>query len=93
VQGENEIKYTKKMELTVKMELAGTKIKDNHAVFEGSPHRAGMDEDMSLAGITVVIALASLIGLWGLTCLASGLLKSDGIIGLGLSWISAVFGF
>lgn len=73
--------------------LAGTKTEQEHPAFEVSSHRADMGDDMNLAGITVVIILASLIGLWGLSCLASGLLKGGGILGLGAGWISAVFGF
>lgn len=73
--------------------IAGTKVKNNQAALSGHHHRAAMGDDMSLAGMTVVITLASLIGLWGLACLASGLAKGGGIVGLGLSWISAVFGF
>ncbi len=75
------------------LDFAGTKAKHDQAALDSNSHRADTGDDMSLAGITVVIALASLIGLWGLTCLASGLIKSGGIIGLGASWISAVFGF
>lgn len=76
------------------MHFAGTRIKnDQAATYGGSNNQADMGDDISLAGMTVVIALASLMGLWGLTCLFSGLIKSGGIIGLGASWISAVFGF
>jgi hypothetical protein len=75
------------------IDRAGTKIKNNQAALGGHHQHAAMGDDMSLAGMTVVITLASLIGLWGLACLASGLAKGGGIIGLGLSWISAVFGF
>ena len=75
------------------LDFVGTKAENDQAAFDRDSNRADMGDDMSLAGITVVIALASLIGLWGLTCLASGLMKSGGVIGLGASWISAVFGF
>lgn len=75
------------------IDFAGTKIKNEQAALEGSHHRASTGDDMSLAGITVVVTLASLIGLWGLTCLAAGLVRSGGIIGLGAAWVSAVFGF
>ncbi|MEN8258413.1 MAG: hypothetical protein ABFS09_11185 [Thermodesulfobacteriota bacterium] len=75
------------------VDFSGSKVRNDQAALDGNSHRAEMGDDMGLAGITVVIALASLIGLWGLSCLASGLIKSGGIIGLGTSWISAVFGF
>ena len=75
------------------MHFADTKIKKEHRVFDASPRRANTGDDMSLGGITVVITLASLIGLWGITCLVSGLCEGGGIIGLAASWISAVFGF
>lgn len=75
------------------MDLAKTQVKQGQVALHGNSRRADTGDDMSLAGITVVIALASLIGVWGITCLASGLVKSGGIIGLGVAWVSAVFGF
>ena len=74
------------------MEYIKTKLKTEHGSLEHDSHRADMGEDMSLAGITVVIGLASLIGLWGLTCLASGLIKSGGIIGLEMACVYSALG-
>lgn len=74
-------------------EFAGVKIKNEQASLTRSPQRVGKSEDISLAGMTVVVTLASFMGLWGLACLISGLVHSDGLLALGTSWLSAVFGF
>ncbi|PLX50756.1 MAG: hypothetical protein C0613_02935 [Desulfobulbaceae bacterium] len=57
-----------------------------------SHHHADTGDDMSLAGLTIVVVLATFIGLWGISCLASGLIKGGGLIGLGSAWLSAIFG-
>ncbi len=75
------------------MDFSKTQMKHGQAVMHGDSHRADTGDDMSLAGITVVISLASLIGVWGLACLASALVQSGGVLGLGVAWVSAVFGF
>ena len=48
--------------------------------------------DKSMATVTAVIAtLSGLIGLWGMSCLFSGVIQA-GLMGAAKSWLFAVFG-
>ena len=50
-------------------------------------------DNMSLVGIHILTCLAGLVGIWGFSCLVSGLTNSGSIFKLGAGWIAAVFGF
>ena len=53
--------------------------------------REAMVEGTSQAGITILVALAALVGIWGLACLVGGL-ADGGATELLRGWISAVSG-
>ena len=53
--------------------------------------REALVEGSSQAGITILIALAALVGLWGIACLFGGISES-GIMGLVQGWLAAVTG-
>ena len=55
-------------------------------------HTQQADNEMGLGTMAVVMSLASLIGLWGFSCLASGLFQSGGIFSLATKWVTAIFG-
>ncbi|MDG4474974.1 hypothetical protein [Thiovibrio frasassiensis] len=40
----------------------------------------------------ILLALAAIVGLWGLVNLFSGILQSGGVAELGLEWFNAVLG-
>ena len=53
--------------------------------------REAMVEGTSQAGLGVLIALATLVGLWGFGCLVSGM-SNGGALGILRGWITAVSG-
>lgn len=48
--------------------------------------------DASQVGIVVLIALAALIGVWGVACLVGGIVNSEGILEMATGFVSAVTG-
>ncbi|MEW6594756.1 MAG: hypothetical protein AB1413_07815 [Thermodesulfobacteriota bacterium] len=57
----------------------------------GELDREAMVEGTSQAGLGILIALATLVGVWGIGCLISGMVNS-GVMGLLRGWLSAVTG-
>lgn len=57
----------------------------------GALDREAMVEGTSQAGLGILIALATLVGLWGLGCLVSGMAGS-GVTALFQGWLSAITG-
>lgn len=55
----------------------------------GALDREAMVEGTSQAGLGVLIALATLVGVWGLGCLISGM-ANNGVMGLLRGWLTAV---
>ncbi len=51
-----------------------------------------LSEEISRVGVRVFMVLATLIGLWGLLCLASGLKLCGGVSALAADWLSCVLG-
>ena len=49
-------------------------------------------EGISQAGVVIILALATLIGLWGIACLIGGMSTMGGIVELGRGWLTAVTG-
>jgi len=57
----------------------------------GELDREAMAEGTSQAGIGILMALAVLVGVWGLACLVGGIYES-GILGIVRGWGAAVSG-
>ena len=60
--------------------------------FPSAAEEAEDTEAIHWLGIWLITLLASLVGIWGLVCLLSGLMHSSGPGGLGTGWVSAVLG-
>jgi len=58
----------------------------------GELDQAAIGEGISQAGVGVILALASLIGIWGLACLVGGMSTMGGVIEMGRGWLTAVTG-
>jgi len=58
----------------------------------GELDQAAIGEGISQAGVGVILALASLIGIWGLACLIGGMSTMGGVMEMGRGWLSAVTG-
>ncbi|MBU4119083.1 MAG: hypothetical protein KJ555_10010 [Proteobacteria bacterium] len=58
----------------------------------GELDQAAIGEGISQAGVGVILALATLIGAWGIACLIGGISTMGGILELGRSWLTAVTG-
>ena len=58
----------------------------------GELDQAAIGEGVSQAGVGVILALATLIGAWGIACLIGGMSTMGGILELGRSWLTAVTG-
>ncbi|MDG4476092.1 hypothetical protein [Thiovibrio frasassiensis] len=58
----------------------------------GELDQAAIGEGVSQAGVGVILALATLIGLWGIACLIGGMSSMGGIMELGRGWLTAVTG-
>ena len=58
----------------------------------GEIDQAAIGEGISQAGVGVILALATLIGAWGLACLIGGISTMGGVMEMGRSWLSAVIG-
>lgn len=58
----------------------------------GELDQAAIGEGVSQAGVGVILALATLIGLWGIACLIGGMSTMGGIMELGRGWLTAVTG-
>ena len=58
----------------------------------GELDQAAIGEGISQAGVGVILALASLIGVWGLACLIGGMSSMGGVMELGRGWLTAVTG-
>lgn len=50
-----------------------------------------MTQDVSIVGVSIIVILSALIGLWAVTCLVSGISQS-GVIGMVKGWFMAVMG-
>lgn len=57
----------------------------------GELEKEAIMEGTSQAGIGILIALAALIGVWGLACLAGGI-ANGGVVELLRGWVNAVSG-
>jgi|GEM_PF-3156842 len=64
---------------------------ENKVVGIGELDSEAMVEGSSQAGIGILIALATLVGVWGIGCLISGMVGS-GVVGLLRGWVTAVTG-
>ncbi|MEN8141639.1 MAG: hypothetical protein ABFR97_10495 [Thermodesulfobacteriota bacterium] len=51
----------------------------------------GIDEEMAVVGTGIILAGATIIGLWGAACMASALIQF-GITGVIQGWFSAISG-
>lgn len=58
----------------------------------GELDKAAIGEGVSQAGVAIILALATLIGVWGLACLVGGMSTMGGVMELGRSWLAAVTG-
>ncbi|HIJ89636.1 MAG: hypothetical protein OEV89_02105 [Desulfobulbaceae bacterium] len=58
----------------------------------GQLDQAAIGEGISQAGMGIILALATLIGAWGIACLIGGMSKMGGIMELGRCWLTAVTG-
>ena len=74
------------------MAYANSEMAHGHTGFEGSSDHSNRENEMGMGVMIVVVALASMMGLWGFSCIASGLFHSGGIFQFGASWLGAVFG-
>ncbi|MBC8318614.1 MAG: hypothetical protein H8E41_11985 [Desulfobulbaceae bacterium] len=70
------------MEKILKKTETDVNVHDQEAISEGA----------SQAGVAVILALAAMIGLWGVACLIGGIASSNGIGDLASSWFMAVTG-
>lgn len=51
-----------------------------------------IEQEVNNVAIGVILTLAAMIGIWGVACLLSGVVGSDGVVALVQSWFSAVNG-
>jgi len=58
----------------------------------GELDQAAIGEGISKAGVIVILALATLIGTWGIACLIGGMSAMGGIFEMGRGWLAAVTG-
>jgi hypothetical protein len=58
----------------------------------GELDQAAIGEGVSQAGVGVILSLATLIGVWGIACLISGMSSMGGIMELGRGWLAAITG-
>ena len=70
------------MQKTLDKERMGLSAAEQEAISEGA----------SQAGIGVILALATLIGAWGIACLVGGIGNSGGIMAMARGWLTAVTG-
>lgn len=49
-------------------------------------------EGINMAAFSILVSLAGIVGFWGLACMVAGLMNT-GLLGLGRSWLAAIFGF
>ena len=58
----------------------------------GELDQAAIGEGISQAGVGVILALATVIGVWGIAYLVGGMISMGGIIEMGRNWLTAVTG-
>lgn len=58
----------------------------------GELDQEAIGEGISQAGVGVILALATLIGIWGIACLIGGVSTMGGVMELCRSWLTAVTG-
>jgi hypothetical protein len=69
------------------------RLKEEHAAtFSGESCAAGFEIGNSRFGLTVIMALACLIGSWGLVCFINGILECQSIQVLSQGILTAVTG-
>jgi hypothetical protein len=74
------------------MAYMNSEMTHGHRVVSDHSNQTNRDNDMANGMMIIVVGLASMIGIWGFSCIASGLFHSGGLIQLGSKWVSAVFG-
>ena len=57
-----------------------------------SAYHSGEEEQVGMSVMVLVFALSSMMGLWGFSCIVSGLFHHGGLLQLGSSFVSAIFG-
>lgn len=58
----------------------------------GELDQEAIGEGISQAGGVFILALATLIGVWGLACLIGGMSTMGGVMEMGRSWLVAITG-
>jgi len=61
-------------------------------VASGNISLAGAGAGAAQAGIGIITVMAALVGLWGLACLAGGIMAAGGPVELARAWLGAVIG-
>jgi hypothetical protein len=73
--------------------IAKAKIRTKCHAFLGGPERnSDIGQEVSKAGLGVIICTGVIIGLSGFFFLAGGLINSNGITGFVKGWLSAITG-
>jgi len=62
-----------------------------HYGHHGNQAVAEAGEGINMAAFSILVSLAGIVGFWGVACLVAGLMNG-GLLGLGRSWLAAVFG-
>ncbi len=62
-----------------------------HFAYHGI-HVEDTGEGINMAAFGILVSLAGIVGLWGLACMAAGLMN-NGLLGLGRNWLAAILGF
>ena len=71
------------------MTYANVEMVYGHRAVEENSNNSNQEEQMGMGVMVIVFSLASMMGLWGLSCIASGLFHSGGLLQMGASWLSA----
>lgn len=73
--------------------ITKARVKARHPAFLGEPEPyASVGQDISKAGVVIILCAGTLIGLGGFLFFIGGILESDGITGFVKGWFTAVTG-
>lgn len=62
-----------------------------HFAYHGI-HVEDAGEGINMAAFGILVSLAGIVGIWGLACMAAGLMNT-GLLALGRNWLAAILGF